>query len=508
MTTGLSSRFNILESSPHDLQPGCQSASEETSPEPSITHWVPSHFNVRAMTEDGRLVLWNTLSSAMSVFPAEQVDRITRLIRKPGVEAREEGLVEYLVERGFLISKGTNEMRKFQFVFGQQHYRTDALELILLSSEDCNFRCKYCYEKFERGTMEPWVREALKKNIMQRLTTLGRLNVGWFGGEPLYGFAAIEDLAPFFLEVAEKHDISYRSHMTTNGYLLTPEVADKLLQWKVDSYQITIDGTPEFHDCSRPTRDGRGSFDQIFENLQAMARRDDDFSIAIRVNFDQQNAPHLHSFLDLVEANFRDDSRFKLRFHAVGRWGGENDENLEVCGADSGQIMRELQEEAKRRGLDAKGSLKNANAPGSQVCYAARPFNFVVGASGKLMKCTIELDTNDRNVVGHLTREGDMKIDRERMGLWTEPAFESDTKCQSCVALPMCQGVHCPLVRIEDDRSPCTSLRLNMKRGLRNLVEEGSEPSRKVFVHGDADSEGPATLGSNAANGIAAGNNP
>ena len=38
-----------------------------------------------------------------------------------------------------------------------------------------------------------------------------------------------------------------------------------------------------------------------------------------------------------------------------------------------------------------------------EVCYAARPYNFIVGASGKLMKCTIALDTQDANVLGRIT---------------------------------------------------------------------------------------------------------
>src|SRR3712207_7092344 len=32
----------------------------------------------------------------------------------------------------------------------------------LLASEDCNFRCTYCYEDFARGTMQPEVREGIK----------------------------------------------------------------------------------------------------------------------------------------------------------------------------------------------------------------------------------------------------------------------------------------------------------------------------------------------------------
>lgn len=55
-------------------------------------------------------------------------------------------LGKYLRERGYILPKGTHEYRQFQFLFGQQHYRSDKFELILLASEDCNLRCKYCYD--------------------------------------------------------------------------------------------------------------------------------------------------------------------------------------------------------------------------------------------------------------------------------------------------------------------------------------------------------------------------
>ena len=129
------------------------------------------------------------------------------------------------------------------------HYRQDVLELILLASEDCNFRCTYCYEDFQRGTMLPSVREGVKKMVERRAPHLKQLTVGWFGGEPLYGFQAMEDLGPFFIDIAEKHSIRYVSHITTNAYLLTPDVAEKLMAWQVLNFQITLDGMREQHDA-------------------------------------------------------------------------------------------------------------------------------------------------------------------------------------------------------------------------------------------------------------------
>jgi uncharacterized protein len=479
MSVGLSQKFNILQQSPHDLRP----PEPEKPRENEVVRWLPSRYTVRATTGDGRLVLWNTYRATMSVFKPEQRQAIEELLSQKGFAARPTGIVKYLRDRGFLIAEGTNEFRRIQLGFGQQHYRSDRLELILLASEDCNFRCQYCYEDFARGTMEPWVRTGIKKLVEKRLPTLRGLSVLWFGGEPLYGLPAIEELAPFFEETARTHSLSFVSSMTTNGYLLTPDVVDKLLAWNVRKFQVTIDGTPEDHDCNRPARNGEGTFWTIFNNLREMSRRPDTFVVDIRINFDRGNYPRIGEFMDLVKEELRHDPRYKIRFRAVGRWGGPNDAQLDVCTEDeSGRVVQQLREEARRRGFNVTEDLRDVKGMGAQVCYAARPYNYVIGASGKLMKCTVELDKNDRNVVGRINEEGDLLINQDRMALWTEPAFENDTKCQKCVVLPTCQGIYCPLIRIEENKSPCTPLRMSLKSEMRSVVENAGEGSHRVTL--------------------------
>ena len=478
MSLGLSEKFSILQRSPYDLLPP-----EPPEPSDGATRWIASRYNVRAVTGDGRLVLWNTYRGTMNVFSAKQRKPIETLLSRKGFEAKLGGMVKYLHDRGFLVKEGTDEYRRFQLGFGQQHYRTDRLELILLSSEDCNFRCEYCYEDFPRGTMEPWVRAGVKKVVERSLSRLRSLSISWFGGEPLYGWPAIEELAPFFVEVAEKHDLYLSSNITTNGYLLTPEVAEKMLAWRINRYQITIDGIPEDHDRNRPGRDGSGTFNTIFSNLQALRDRPEEYKVDIRVNYDRNNHLHMREFLDLLQREFEGDARFQLRFRVIGRWGGPNDPQLEVCGAeDAKRIQMELRSEARRRGLNVSDDLREVKGLGGQVCYAARPYNFIIGASGKVMKCTVDMDKQDRNIVGQLTEEGDLQLDPDQMALWTEPAYTQDTKCQKCVVLPVCQGVFCPLIRIEEDKSPCTPLRMTIKKEMLGVVESTGGEGRQVMV--------------------------
>lgn len=488
MPAGLASKLNILKQSPHDFEPE-EVVLEPTKGGPRL-RWVPSRYNIRAVTDDGQLILWNSHRRSFNVFGADQRPAVESLLRKPGFTAELTGVVQYLAERGFLLKEGTDEYRQIQLAYGQNHYRTDTLELMLLASEDCNFRCQYCYEEFARGTMLPQVRAGVKKLVEKRARGLKYLLVSWFGGEPLYGMQAIEDLGPFFAQTAEEHGIRFISGMTTNGYLLTPDVADKLLAWQVKSFQITIDGSPEDHDRSRPTRDGQGTFTQIFDNLLDLRRRPDDFKVDLRVNWDKRNLPGLGRFLDIVEREFRADRRFNIRFRPIWKPGNANDALLETCGRDeTQQIQNELEEEARQRGLTIAESIRDGGPVGSGVCYAARPYHFLIGATGKVMKCTLELDTNDRNVVGHLDEDGELHLDQDKMALWCEPAFEKDTKCQKCVILPVCMGSSCPVIRFDQHTSPCVPLRRNAKEELRAAVRTAGDSGRRVSLNGSSSTQ-------------------
>jgi uncharacterized protein len=319
--------------------------------------------------------------------------------------------------------------------------------------------------------MIPQVREGIKNLVRKRIKKLNRLHISWFGGEPLYGWEAVEDLAPFFAEIAEEHDVPFGTNMTTNGYLLTKDIADKLFSWNIRQFQITIDGLSEHHDHSRIGRDGSPTFQRIFDNLKALAQSDDTFHVVLRINFGQNNSKDLSKFVDVLSAEFSNDHRFSLFLKAVGKWGGPNDAQLDICGVDEAKhIQRDIMEQARRQGLHF-GSLRDAAPMGSHACYAARPYNFLIGATGKVMKCTIVLDKDDYNVVGQITPEGILNLNNDRMSLWTEPAFEQDTKCCKCVMLPNCQGIHCPLVRIEENIQPCISTRSNPKGELLAILD-------------------------------------
>jgi uncharacterized protein len=344
----------------------------------------------------------------------------------------------------------------------------------------------YCYEKFKQGTMRPEVREGVRNLLTQRAPTLNNLAISWFGGEPLYGWEAVEELSPFAQRIGREHGFKVPQNMTTNAYLLTEERATKLLEWGCNRYQITLDGLAEDHDCKRVGRDGSPTYGVILENLRSMAaRRDAEFQIAIRINFDQKNFNQLGSFLESLSEDFGGDPRFVLRFRAVGKWGGENDENLETCGREQErEVVDQVQRKAREVSLQSEAGIRGYAKPGQQVCYAARPFNFIVGASGKLMKCTIALDELEDNVVGQLHPDGRLELNDERMSIWVSPHFESDKVCQNCYVLPVCQGAQCPLSRVVDNTRSCAPIKGTLKREMRYTLSEAEAPARPQDLSG------------------------
>ena len=65
-----------------------------------------------------------------------------------------------------------------------------------------------------------------------------------------------------------------------------------------------------------------------------------DFHLRIRVNFDKTNSPTMERFVTEVGPVFGGDERFSLDFHPVGKWGGPQDDALDLCDADSVETVK------------------------------------------------------------------------------------------------------------------------------------------------------------------------
>src|SRR5262245_57541642 len=173
------------------------------------------------------------------------------------------------------------------------------LHLILLPTEACNFRCTYCYEDFRLGRMEPWVVRGVKRLLEVRASGLARLDLSWFGGEPLLASDLLIDVLEHAQALAERHpQMQVGSDVTTNAWHLDRPLFARLLSLGVTRFQISFDGAREVHDRKRVQAGGQPTFERIWNHVLALREVPGEFEIRIRVHVDRENHAALPAFLD------------------------------------------------------------------------------------------------------------------------------------------------------------------------------------------------------------------
>ncbi|RIV24404.1 radical SAM protein [Alicyclobacillaceae bacterium I2511] len=433
--------------------------------------WGPSKYNVLTPLETGELLVYNTYTQGMAVFSSLEKPFVLSALSRTK-EEKESTLEESLKKLGFLVSNEVDEIQRVRFLEAQR-FRTDILHLVLLPTEQCNFRCTYCYQNFERGKMTLETISGLKHFVGEQARFLREMSVSWFGGEPLLAPEVILELSQEFLLQSRKYGVDYSADISTNGYFLDTELFQKLLQVGIQRWMITLDGPERVHDERRKLMGGGGTFQRILENLKQIKNLPGDFEIHLRINFDHHNLEFIPEFIQELGLEFSADSRFQVMFQPVGRWGGAQDDRLPICEDRLANMkLWDFANTAISEKLHLASVVKQSLGPGGSVCYAAKPYSLVVGANGALHKCTCALD-EEINQVGQLFSDGTMEVDYDKMAQWVNPHAEEDKECQRCYFRPSCQGDHCPLYRMWVKERPCPFEKKRIHQALQGIVRSG-----------------------------------
>ena len=120
-------------------------------------------------------------------------------------------------------------------------------KLVLFPTEQCNFRCVYCYEDFEVGKMSKSLVDAVKMFVAQKVPNLDYFALSWFGGEPLLTKDILFEISEYTQKLAAKHNCKLVGNLTTNGLLLDVKTLRRLVELQQNRFQISIDGDKDFH---------------------------------------------------------------------------------------------------------------------------------------------------------------------------------------------------------------------------------------------------------------------
>ncbi|MDR2233134.1 MAG: radical SAM peptide maturase, CXXX-repeat target family [Tannerella sp.] len=152
-----------------------------------------------------------------------------------------------------------------------------AKSITFIVTKDCQLACKYCY-LVGKNTKERMSFETARQAIDYILNDREQFNqssVIWdfIGGEPFLEIDLIDRICDYIkMQLYEKQHPwfnSYRFSFSTNGINYHQEKVQRYIEKNRDhlSIGITIDGTEMKHDLNRIYKNGRGSYNDVVNNI-------------------------------------------------------------------------------------------------------------------------------------------------------------------------------------------------------------------------------------------------
>lgn len=411
-----------------------------------------SKYNI--LTEingDAPVYVYNTLNNAIKKICDHCVKEHYDILSDAGREVISEEFID--TYREFLVENSEDEDILISKQISSDFGKEKELYLTIVPTNECNFRCVYCYQHDESPKiMSDETQQEIIRHVSQVIDQYSGLMIGWFGGEPTLCDKVVTKLSKAFSAICLLKHKYYLAGMTTNGYLLN---LDRVRQWYkfgIKSYQITIDGPEQIHDQQRMRKNGAGTFQQIIQNLISIRDgfHEKDFDILIRTNITALLAEHFEEYVDLLYRLFGNDPRFHFHFMMACDWGGDRIENFRDNLLGSNNISAYIKT-AFDKGLNIDKNLEDIKALGG-VCYAARKGQYVINYDGVLSKCTLGI-YDDANHIGNLSGKGSAFFDQRKVDLFTQVHLQE--KCKECRYLPLCMGSACPYKNYRDNEIVC-----------------------------------------------------
>jgi len=424
---------------------------------------ILSRYNHLQPWTDGYYIAYNAGSGALALMTADNrvvYDALAAKLAaspKAPLTDKETELLTQLKYGRFAFDDDVDERTAMQFRHNLDRYDQTTLGLTIAPTLACNMACPYCYESNKQGRMSAETVEALIAYVEKRAPGLQGISVTWYGGEPLLALDIVEDLSTSFMDIGKETKTGYAASIISNGYLLTPETVDKLIQWQVGSVQVTVDGPARLHNVKRPLKNGRDSFDPILANLAYAVTK---MKVSVRVNIDKTYDRDVIVELlgELKAAGLHDK---------IGLYFGQIEPSAQVCAnivescfetADFSRVETEYFRLLLEHGF--RGD--KLPAPSSTFCMAQMVNSFLVDPQGELYRCFNHVG-NAAKSMGNIRNEINYSHPNFRRLFAFDP-FQ-DPRCFACNLLPVCMG-GCPSRRTERDLSVeqlCESWKHNLQ---------------------------------------------
>lgn len=342
--------------------------------------------------------------------------------------------IEKLKKAKIIVADDYDEYLKIKLQRHINRFDKSRMLLTLAPTLHCNFACSYCFEESRpKVSMTDEIEDATI-NFIKRHSEVKSLSITWFGGEPLLNFDRIISLT----KKIESLNLVYNASIITNGYLLTQEVIDKLLDLKIILLHVTLDGLEKNHNERRPHITEKDSFEVIYSNMLRLKPllKDKKVRLTVRVNVDHTNEDHFHEIYEKINNDF---AGFNVNVYPgiVKKAYGSCSSIDDILMDNDGQAKFNI-EQYRKHGI-ANSDFFPAKVGGE--CMARKIYGYLIDARGDIYKCWTDVG-NKNEIVGNVSNNSSVNTTKLTRYLTGADPLDKQA-CQECFFLPVCAG-GCP----------------------------------------------------------------
>lgn len=351
-----------------------------------------------------------------------------------------------LKEKGFIIPQKMDESIFIKYGNLKTRYQGDILRVTILPTLNCNFKCWYCYEQHYPSKLSEEGIIAIKTFIINEAIQkkIKRIELDWFGGEPLLYFDKI--IFPISIEIkewAKENEVQFVNMITTNGSLITQERISLMNNINLRSFQITFDGDKEYHNKVRFSPKLVNSFDVILNNIHTLCRGIYDINMDVRINYTMENINSIETLLDRFDKDIR--KFISISMHIV--W--QESEKI----IDLSPKVQKIKKLASNMGFKIP-AIKSFNRK-CTTCYTENTEQFVINHDLNVYKCTARDFTGDFSI-GKILDNGSFMPNSLYFKYYTTSSPVLNDNCIQCDLLPSClNSGSCLQKKIEGAETKC-----------------------------------------------------
>jgi uncharacterized protein len=375
----------------------------------------------------GYLLLYSTKKTSKILIKEESFSSIINGTLSPESEAT-------LSKLGMLVPDIETEKKEVLGFIDEINEKNKILNISVILNLDCNFNCVYCYEGDMKGRhyMTDETAGLLLNFARDRFRgRKERINIDFYGGEPLLSTDLIKSISAEMKSFAEGRGAAYSCHLVTNGSLFTRRIARELAELGLTSVKITLDGPPDIHNAFRPFKSGAGSFDIIIENIRQTC---DIVKVYIGGNYTEDNYTKFPLlFGHLEKEGLTPDKISEVNFYPVMK--NPVDINSSVDFTDGFMSLNEpwvIQAGALLREEILKNGYNSVKVMPSPCQMEVKDF-YVVNYDGGICKCPSFIGRENFRI-------GSVRDGIEDYRSSHKLGFYKNDVCEECVYLPLCFG--------------------------------------------------------------------